>query len=98
MSDTRILDKLEQMSEKLSDIDKTLAVNTEQLKDHMRRSDALEALVQEYKSDTDIQLEEALAPIKTLKGIYTISKWVAAVAAAVSGASAILYALLKLHH
>ncbi len=98
MSDQRILEKLDDLIEKVSDIDKTLAVNTELLEIHMKRSQALEDLVEAHRRHTDAQLEEALLPIKTARGIYTIAKWMAAIGSALTAAGSILYALLKLHH
>lgn len=98
MSDQRIIEKLDVIVDKIADIDKTLAVNTEQLKEHVRRSTALENLVDQYKLDTDKKIEEALLPVKTLKGLYSAAKLVVAIGAAISAASGIIYTLLKLHH
>jgi archaellum component FlaC len=42
-------EKLEKISEKLSSIDVTLAVNTEQLKVHIRRTELLEEAVEPVK-------------------------------------------------
>lgn len=97
MNDEHLIERLDLINEKLATIDKTLAVNTEILNIHIKRSEALELLVQEVQKSTQIQLDEALLPIKTFKGVYSIAKTIAAIGAAVSALSAIIWGLLKLH-
>jgi hypothetical protein len=41
----RILDKLDKIDDRLNDMDKTLVRNTTSLEEHMKRSDALEKLI-----------------------------------------------------
>ncbi len=46
--------RIDRIEEKLDSIDKTLAVNTESLQAHMKRSDAIESIVLPLKAERDM--------------------------------------------
>lgn len=50
----RIEDKVDKIDERLDSIDKTLAVNTESLQIHMKRSDALESMIKPVQKHVDM--------------------------------------------
>lgn len=64
--------KLDEITRKLASIDKTLAVNTEQLKVHVKRTDLLESKVESLDQD-----------VTKLRGFFTIAGWVIGIAATI---------------
>lgn len=75
----RIEEKIDKISDKLSSIDVTLAVNTESLKEHMARTELL---------------EKALTPVQKgytmVVGIIKFFGFIAVLAAIAEGVSAVL--------
>lgn len=76
----RIEESCEHIKERIARIDTTLAVNTESLKEHMRRTEANERAI-------EIVMNDALPPIKaTMEKIHFTIKaipWVVGVVAAI---------------
>lgn len=87
--------KLAAISDKLHDIDKTLAVNTELLDHHIKRTELLEQALEEHRAHTDAQLEIALTPIKTIQSLATAAKSISAIAAGLAALAGLGYALLR---
>ena len=82
MDDTYIAKRLDDVHDRLSDIDKTLAVNTELLAVHIKRTDLLETALNEHKEKSAKQMDEALIPIRASRVGFSISKWISALGAA----------------
>ncbi len=83
ITDEYLVGRLDDIHEKLANIDKTLAVNTEQLTVHIKRTEILET-----------QMQEALIPVRVFKMGVTMGKIASALAAV---GSAIWGALKFLH-
>ena len=74
MDEKRILDKLESMTDKLNDQAVVLArhtflheKNTEDLAEHIKRTNALETKQEAHEVHVHTQMSEALLPIKSFK-------------------------------
>ena len=74
MDDKRILDKLDDLNDKLNDQAVVLArhtflheKNTEDLAEHIKRTNALETKQKAHEAHVHTQLSEALLPIKSFK-------------------------------
>jgi hypothetical protein len=93
--DSRIYDKIDDIDARLGSIDKTLAVNTELLAQHIHRTHLIEEALKKRDEHFDSQLEEALQPIRAIKWIAQFSKQISAIAAGLVAASGLLYALLR---
>ena len=74
----RIFEELSHVRETLARNTAILEVNTDQLKEHIRRTEALEAKVDLDRKEIDSKLEQALLPIKTVKALARFSGIVAA--------------------
>lgn len=59
-----LAEKLERMDERLDSVDKTLAVNTESLREHIKRTSLLEAEVKPIKQH--VQLVNGMAKISVV--------------------------------
>lgn len=77
----KILDKLDTMDTRIDGIDKTLAVNTEQLKEHIRRTEILETKVDTVELDVDV----IKLHVDRVENIPKIIMWIVAFLAAVLG-------------
>jgi uncharacterized protein (UPF0335 family) len=84
-----ILAKVEKLDEKQGEMNATLAVNTEQLKEHIRRTDLLESSVSKLRSD--------LKPVEEHVATMQRAGWLAKLAAKIAaGVVAFVAGLLKL--
>ena len=67
-----------------------LEVNTEQLKEHIRRTELLEQSLDHHRDNTARQMEEALLPIKTFKAIAKFFGYVAAIGSGIGALAVII--------
>lgn len=73
----KLVDDMAHVRETLATNTAILEINTDQLKEHMRRTQALESKVEIDRKELDTKLEEALLPIKTAKALGKFSAWLA---------------------
>ncbi len=74
-------EKLDLVTEKLISIDKTLERNTDNLEEHMKRSDALESMIQNQEVKFHSELEPIKKHINMLKGGLKLFALISAFAA-----------------
>jgi hypothetical protein len=86
--------KLDDINEKIANIDKTLAVNTELLAEHIKRTELLEGDLKEFKEKTGDQMQDALLPIKFARGAVEVSK----IGSVIASIGAGIWAILKFLH
>lgn len=87
--DSRILDKLDELVAEQARMNAILAVQAEQLKMHMARTDALEALVQ-------LHYEELHDEVLPIKNHATMLRGAAKTIGVISAVAALILSALKL--
>ena len=95
--------KIDGLVESLHSVDKTLAVQAEQLREHMRRSDALEDLVETHKHMIGAQvnslkgeMKEIIAEVEPIKRHVNGLNWVWKALLALGGLAAAIHQITKL--
>lgn len=75
----RILDKLTDMAVDIGRMALSVEKNTEDIGEHIRRTDLLEKKLDTYEEKYDDRLEEALLPIRWGKLTLKFTGWLAAI-------------------
>lgn len=92
----RILQKCEEMDSRLDGMDKTLAVNTAHLEDHIKRTNLLEDLVLQTKSEADV-ISKDLIKVKTnVEFMRRIPKLIAWALGTSVGVASLIYTLMQI--
>lgn len=84
----RLIESVSELRETMARNTAILEVNTDQLKEHMRRTDLLEDQIELHRRELDAKMEEALLPIKTVRALAKLGGYVAAIA---SGIGAVIF-------
>lgn len=79
MDTQRIIDKLDQISEKQSEMSAILAVQAQQLREHMRRTETLEMLAQDYRADSERWQDKMFERMKPVEDHISMMKGAAKV-------------------
>lgn len=96
MDSNRIYEKLDKIDEQLATMNATLKVQAQQLREHMRRTEVLEMLSQDYRDESDAWREELLAKIKPVEDHVTMLKGAAKVFAVLGAIAALVLSALKI--
>lgn len=88
----KVFEELSHVRETLVKNTTILEINTDQLKEHIRRTEALEAKVDLERKEVDRKLEEALLPIKVVKSLARFS----GIVAALSSLGVVIYKIVGL--
>lgn len=92
----RILNKLDKMEDQLAKMNATLKVQAQQLREHMRRSETLEMLAQDYRVEADAWRVAMLDKIKPVEDHVTMMRGASKVFAVLGAIAALILGVLKL--
>lgn len=85
----RLFEKLDQLDARLDSIDKTVAVQTQQLAEHMRRTELLEGTVVRLASESDT-VKATVVKYNTWVNVIT------KVIAILAGAASLIFSVIKI--
>lgn len=96
MDSNRIDEKLDVIIEKQAEMNTILAVQAEQLRIHIARTDALEALAQDYREEADEQREAMLEKLRPIEDHVTMLRGASKVFAVLGAIAALVLSALKI--
>lgn len=96
MDSNKINEKLDIIIDKQSEMNVILAVQAEQLRIHIARTDALEALAQDYREEADEQRESMIAKLRPIEDHVTMLRGAGKVFAILGSVLALALAALKI--
>ncbi len=88
----KVIEEISHVRETLAKNTAILEINTDQLKEHIRRTEMLETRVEADRKEIDSKLEQALLPIKTVKALAKFS----GIVAALSSLGVVIYKIVGL--
>lgn len=95
MNDERVLTKLDKIEDQLADMNATLKVQAQQLREHMRRTEVLEMLAQDYRDESDAWREAMLDKVKPIEDHVTMLRGAAKLFAILGAVAALVLSALK---
>lgn len=96
MDSNRIYEKLDKIDDQLATMNATLKVQAQQLREHMRRTEVLEMLSQDYRDESDAWREAMLVKLKPVEDHVTMLKGAAKVFAVLGAIAALVLSALKI--
>lgn len=96
MDSNKINEKLDIIIDKQSEMNVILAVQAEQLRIHIARTDALEALAQDYREEADEQRESMIAKLRPIEDHVTMLRGAGKVFAVLGAVAALVLSALKI--
>jgi hypothetical protein len=81
----KIMDKLVEVSISVAEIRKDVARNTDDLAEHIKRTDLRIELIEQEAKAHNAKLEEALTPIRWLKGAVALCSIVGVIIGLIAG-------------
>lgn len=96
MDSNRIYEKLDKIDDQLATMNATLKVQAQQLREHMRRTEVLEMLSQDYRDESDAWREAMLIKLKPVEDHVTMLKGAAKVFAVLGAVAALVLSALKI--
>lgn len=92
----RIHDKLDQIYERQSEMSAILAVQAQQLREHMRRTETLEMLAQDYRAESEEWQDRMFERMKPVEDHISMMKGAAKVIGVVGAILGLVLAALKI--